>query len=113
MKNIIIIGEGQTEEEFTNDPLAAYFKSKGIPDVKSIIMETSPGFRGGSVTYNRLKQNVQNLLSTNPNTVVTTLIDFFRLEGDFPDYAASHAIGDAEKTVDNLEQAIKKDITDS
>ncbi len=77
MKELNIIVEGQTEEEFVNNSLSHYLNTKGINNIKPILLETSPGFFGGDLTFARYKLNIDNLLENRTDLLVTSLIDFF------------------------------------
>ncbi|RDC58760.1 DUF4276 family protein [Adhaeribacter pallidiroseus] len=110
MRGLYILAEGPTEEEFINEVLSHYFYDKGIYDVRAILMSTSPGFKGGDVTYQRYKLNAENLLKREQDIIVTSLIDYFRLRTDFPEYAQAQTIIDKYKRVDFLENAVANDI---
>lgn len=73
-------------------------------------METSPGYKGGDVSYARYKLNAEKLLKQEQDIIVTSLIDFFRLKTDFPNFQQSTAIADKVVRVQYLEQAIAADI---
>ena len=53
------------------------------------------------------------LASSQTDFAVTTLIDFFRLPNDMPNYAESMAITDKTQCVETLENAVDKSIGDS
>lgn len=60
MRGLYVLGEGHTEEQFINDVLRRYFIDRGIIDVRCILMETSPGNKGGDVSYKRYRLNAEN-----------------------------------------------------
>ena len=111
MKRINIIAEGQTEQRFIEDFLAEYsvFKNNEIY-LLAITMETSRGHKGGGINFDRYKDKVINLLYENDEPIVTSLIDFYGLNKDFPDYSDSEKIPNKSERVDFLEKAILKDI---
>ncbi len=111
MRAIYILAEGATEEGFINEVLCHYFNSKGIYDVRAILMETSPGHKGGDVSYPRYKRNVENLLKREKDIIVTSLIDYFRLRANFPNYDNAKKITDKIKRVSFLELAVGMDIS--
>jgi hypothetical protein len=80
MRAIYIICEGQTEEEFVNAILRPYFNSHQVYDVRPILMSTSKGHKGGDVKYDRLKSNIDKLLLSEQDILVTTFIDFLDLK---------------------------------
>lgn len=106
MRTVYIIVEGQTEEEFVNNSLAHHLRNFGIENAVPILLETSPGFFGGDVNFNRYSSNVQKLLLSDPTAIVTSLIDFFRLKNDFPGHAVLAAIVDKNDKVEHLENEL-------
>lgn len=112
MRTVYIMVEGQTEEEFVNNSLAYYLKGFGIINTVPILLETSPGFYGGDVTFARYHTNANNLLVSDPTAIVTSLIDYYKLRTDFPGYTASTGIVDKNARMDYLEQQISTVITD-
>ncbi len=81
-KRLIIIVEGASEQEFVTQILRPYFYSKGIFDVSAFQIKHS---KGGLSKYNQLKTDILNCIYQ-PNTVITTLIDFYGLPTDFPEF---------------------------
>src|SRR5580700_6239012 len=79
MRGVYIIVEGPTEEEFVNEVLRPYFNDFGIYDVRAILIQTSPGYKGGDLKFKRYRNNVDNILKAEPDVLITSLIDFFRL----------------------------------
>lgn len=73
MKQLIIIGEGQTEQEFCNDVLCNYFLSREIIVHNPTIKKT----KGGIVAWKVLKKEIENYLFGSPSAFVTTLIDYY------------------------------------
>lgn len=110
MRGVYIIVEGQTEEEFVYTSLSPYLNTRGIYDVRAILVETSPGNKGGDLKFSRFKRNAENLLSRETDIIVTSLIDFFRLQNDFPKFEQSQKIADKQDRVDFLEKAISERI---
>ncbi|SIT11971.1 DUF4276 family protein [Belliella pelovolcani] len=106
MRGIYIICEGQTEEEFVNGILRPFFNTYQIYDVRPILMTTSKGHKGGDVKYDRLKFNIDKLLKSETDILVTTFIDFFRLKNDFPKYEDAQAIQNKIHKADCLELAL-------
>lgn len=73
MARIIIIGEGQTEQEFCNDVLQPYFNQKGIYLQNATIKKTG----GGIVNWSALKHQIEIHLKQDRDVVVTLFIDFY------------------------------------
>lgn len=112
MRGLYILGEGQTEEQFVNEILRPYFTANEIYDVRCILMETSPGHKGGDVSYQRYKLNAEKLLKHERDIIVTSLIDFFKLRTDFPSYqeAIQTYPNDKVQRITFLENSIAKNI---
>ncbi|NCU35822.1 DUF4276 family protein [Candidatus Falkowbacteria bacterium] len=112
MRAIYIICEGQTEEEFVNGILRPYFNRHQIYDVRPILMSTSKGHKGGDIKYDRLKFNIDRLLMREPDILVSTFIDFFRLKSDFPKFESALQKQNKIERVDFLERALADAIND-
>ncbi len=111
MKTVYIMVEGQTEEEFVNNTLSHYIRSFGIVNIVPILLETSPGFYGGDLTFTRYRKNADNLLIHDPKAIVTSLIDYYQLRNDFPGCSMSLSIGSLNARIDFLEQQISAIVT--
>ena len=108
-----ILVEGQTEREFVSNLIYPYFLQRGISAIRTITIETSPGFKGGDVRYQaRYKANILRLLRGQEEMLVTSLIDFYKLRDDFPNYAESRKLPTAEQKVVLIEQGCYDDIGD-
>lgn len=110
MRAVYIIVEGQTEEEFVYTSLRPYLNNYGIYDVRAILVETSPGHKGGDLKFHRFKRNIENLLSRENDVLITSLIDFFRLQKDFPKFKEAQNIIDKMRRVAFLEKSIAENI---
>lgn len=104
MRTVYILVEGPTEEEFINGVVAPYLKNFSILNTLPIGLETSPGFTGGDISFKRYRLNAENLLISDPNSIVTSLIDYYELRKDFPGYDIPFKI--AGERVDSLEKQI-------
>lgn len=109
MKRIIIVVEGQTEQEFVTQCLAPYMLTRyGILSVTARLVG-KPGHKGGDVRFSRLKMDLTILLRE-PNVVVSTFIDFFKLANDFPDSADCQKHIRSEDRISCIEQRLEKAI---
>jgi len=86
MKRICIIVEGETEEEFVKSILSPYFYSKN-----NTILQYSN--QRGDLGFYKYKSKVKGFLYEK-DTIVTSLIDFYRLRDSFPAYNDSKKIID-------------------
>lgn len=110
MRAVYIIAEGQTEEEFINEILRPYLFRFGIYDIRAILMETSPGYKGGDISYSRYKYNIELLLKQENDIIVTSLIDYYKLDNGFPNYQDSFQIVNKFERLNYIEEKIKIDI---
>lgn len=110
MKRIIIIGEGQTEQEFCKDVLIPYFSSKNIFVQNPTIKHTG----GGIVSWPLLKKQIENHLKQDPEVFVTTLIDYYGLykKHSFPKWDEAETIIDKSNRMIFLEGSMKAEFED-
>ncbi|WP_242688522.1 DUF4276 family protein [Photorhabdus tasmaniensis] len=108
MIRINVFVEGQTEETFVRDVLVPYFVAQQIY-LTPILAQTSPNQKGGITSYGKVKHQITRLCRQDPAAFVTTLIDYYGLPTDFPDYNEQQN-NSAKKRVVKLEQAFANDI---
>ncbi len=114
MKRVYIVVEGQTEQEFVNEVLFPYLHGFGIFSVTPLLIKTSRIGRGGFVNYDHMRNTIKPLLgSTQNDFIVTTLVDFFRMPSNIPNYAECIALPNKHDQIDALEQAINTSINDN
>ena len=106
---LIIVVEGKTEEEFVNELLRPYFYSFGLYNITAIKIQTSKGFKGGFVNYQHLKRDILRLLHE-PNTLVTTFVDYFRIPTNLPNYDNCIKLSQVGDRIVCLEASMKSDI---
>ncbi|HMQ61878.1 MAG TPA: DUF4276 family protein [Flavilitoribacter sp.] len=110
MRRVYFVVEGQTESEFVEQVLAPYFLEYGIYDVRAILIETSPGHKGGFVKYGHLKKLVTRLLKQEPDVAITTFVDYFRIPSSMPGYSDCMSRPQVSQKIICLEQQLKNDI---
>ncbi|CEE91354.1 conserved hypothetical protein [Xenorhabdus nematophila str. Anatoliense] len=108
MIRINVFVEGQTEETFVRDVLAPYFSAQQIY-LSPILAQTSASQKGGITSYGKVKHQITRLCRQDPGAFVTTLIDYYGLPTDFPDYNEQRDNAASERVV-KLEQAFADDI---
>ncbi len=112
MRRLLIIVEGQSEEEFVNISLRNYFIRKGIYNISAIKIQTSRGQKGGFVRYDYLKNNLKKIL-LEPNIIVSTLLDFFQIPTSVPNYKEMNQVVSTDDKIDVLLKGMRDDINDS
>lgn len=108
-KRVVVVCEGETEEEFVRDVLAPGFYGLGLY-LEPQMVETSPGHRGGALNYDRVKLHLRNTLCQKSAPVVTTLLDFYKLDKRFPGFERSKAISDLGQKLDLLRRELHSDV---
>jgi hypothetical protein len=112
MRELIIISEGYTEEEFAINSIRPYFNQHGIYSVTPIRVTSSPGFKGGLLrgSYRKLRNDAVHYINEANDVIVTTLIDYYHLPSDFPEYELAMSKVSLMDKINHLEDAIKRDI---
>ena len=77
-----IIVEGPTEQIFVRNVLSPYLGSKNI--FLSPVLIGKSGYKGGNVSLARITKDVGNFLKQRPDTLITTMIDYYGLSGEWP-----------------------------
>ena len=102
-----IVCEGQTEETFVRDVLIPALCPPLIVDYS--LIETSPGHKGGGLSYPRVQKHLRNILRDRRAPITTTLFDLYRLDAGFPGFG--EAVGKPlEQRLGNLSEAFHADI---
>ena len=111
MNRIIIICEGQTEQEFCNTLLQPHFSANGITLQAPLIKKTM----GGIANWNVLKREIETYLRREKDVLVTTLIDYYGIKDShgFPLWAEKQAIADKNQRLDELEAAMQADVDEN
>lgn len=111
MNRIIIICEGQTEQEFCNTLLQPHFSANGITLQAPLIKKTM----GGIANWNVLKREIETYLRREKDVLVTTLIDYYGIKDShgFPLWAEKQAIADKKQRLDELEAAMQADVDEN
>lgn len=106
MKTITVICEGPTEVEFCKTNLNGY-----LGYGKYTIM---PKNIDGNCNWERIKYFVEKSLKSQPNAIVTTMIDYYGLKGNtFPKWQESLEIMDKRERIVFLENEMHRDIESS
>ncbi len=111
MKRVIIICEGQTEQEFCRKVLFPYIYNKHNICIHPPLIKKS---MGGIVKWSVLKKEIENHLQEDQNAIATTLIDYYGLyqKYNFPRWEEGEKIVDKSKRMIFLEEAMKEDLPD-
>ncbi|MDR0902015.1 MAG: DUF4276 family protein [Opitutaceae bacterium] len=115
LKRVLILVEGQTEERFVRDVLMPEFTPLGLyfhPTLlKTKRVKDGSDFKGGVTHYAHFKGDLLRLLPSARDGIVTTLLDYYGLPGDFPGMSDRHSLHTPLERVLHVEQAIHDDIS--
>ena len=108
MKRLIIICEGETEQQFCKDVLYNHFFSRDIVIETPLIKKSM----GGIVAWEHIKSQI--LLHLKEDVTVTLLIDFYGIKDyhNFSKWAESKTIVNKIERMTFLENAMKEEIDD-
>lgn len=108
MKRVIIICEGQTEQEFCNKILLPYLLSFDVCIETPLIKHS----HGGIVHWNSIKRQITNHLVSDKTVYVTLFIDYYGISSQhgFPKWHESEKIMDKNERISFLKSAMKNDI---
>lgn len=112
MKRVCVVCEGQTEETFVRDVLAPSLYELGLNLIPELV-GTSPGHRGGALSYERVRRHLRNTLRQRSAPIVTTLFDLYRLDSNFPGHAESLGQADLPRRLAVLNQALHQEVVAS
>lgn len=109
MVEVIVIAEGQTEEKFIKQLIAPTLRHLQVY-VKPLMLNTSRNAKGGAVSFDRLKFNVRNTLRQYPNAILSTFIDLYALDTDFPAFEEAKKKATVYDRVQHIEAALQEAI---
>lgn len=105
MREVIVFAEGPTEERFIKQVVAPALNGLQIY-LKPQLLNTSQSGKGGALSIDRFLLNARNTLRQKPDTVLTSFIDLYGLDTDFPEFEASKKQTNVYHRVALLEQAL-------
>jgi hypothetical protein len=110
MKRILMICEGPTEQTFAKNNLQPLLLNKQIY-LQAPLIKTS---KGGIVKWSVLKTQIELHLKSEPDSFVTTFIDYYGIYSklEFPGWEEAQKIPDKNLRMNYLEQEMKKDISE-
>lgn len=111
MSRIIVICEGETEQEFCQTVLSGYFAPKGIYIDAPLIKHS----QGGIVRWDLLKRQIETTLRKERDAKVTMLIDYYGLyqKYGFPGWEEAESVVDKNERMTFLESRMSMDIEES
>jgi hypothetical protein len=111
MIEVIVFAEGATEERFIKQVVAPALRHLQV-FVKPQMLNTSQTSKGGAVSFDRLKFNARNTLKQNNNVVLSTFLDLYALDTQFPAFQDAMKKSDVYTKVQCLEEALQTAIVE-
>ncbi len=102
MIEVIVVGEGQTEETFVRDVVAPALWSQDI-SLQPRLIRTSGSGRGGALRRDRVMRFLRNTLNERADMYVTTLFDLHGLDNELPGVQESSGIKDPIQRATTIE----------
>jgi hypothetical protein len=116
MGKVLILVEGQTEEKFVKKLLGPHLQAFGVYLVVILLttkrVKNGANFKGGIISYAKIKQNLYQLFHDSSAQAVTTLFDYYGLPNDFPGLKSIQKL-DCYQQAEHVEAAFKEDINES
>lgn len=111
MREVIVFAEGPTEERFIKQVVAPALHGLQIY-LKPQLLKTSQSGRGGALSIDRFLLNARNTLKQKPDAVLSSFIDLYGLDTDFPAFKESQKLADVYQRVALLEQALQRAVVE-
>ena len=108
MVRLYVICEGSSEVAFVEQVLRPHLEAQSN---KELLLCKPPNLKGHQ-SYAKTRKEIKNLLSTLSSVRVTTMIDLFKLPGDFPGRSELAGASPTEKVM-FLESKLAADIDDT
>jgi hypothetical protein len=108
MKNLYIVVEGQTEQEFVSRILSPYFTSKRLyGNIQAILIRMKGGGHGFN-NFEHLRNTIKPLLHYADEPVITTMIDHYGINSNtkIPNYEFCSGKTLVEDRIRCMEQAL-------
>lgn len=108
---VIVFAEGPSDEQFIKRVVAPTLRPLQIY-LKPQLLNTSKNAKGGAVSFDRLKFNARNTLRQYPDATLTTFLDLYALNTDFPNFHSAKKAVDVYARVKIMEEAMAQAIVD-
>ncbi len=113
MNRVFVSAEGQTEETFVREILRPHLRDLNV-ELQPIVITThrvkqGRKFKGGVLSYDQTRNEIERLLHDTNVVAVTTLYDLYHLPTDFPGQNTRPQSNGRAKAI-HLEQAFQQDI---
>jgi hypothetical protein len=106
MRRLVFLVEGISEVKFINNKIIPYLYNRGFTSTmhaQTVLTNRVKFTKGGIQSYNLFRNDLSRILAQG-DVIVTSMIDFFKLPNDFPNYTNDYRqVQDIEAGIaDNL-----------
>jgi len=112
MRKVLVLVEGQTEENFVKQVLNPHLNNHGKHLDPKIVttkhVKSGPDFKGGIISYKQVRRDLMRLLGDTSALCVTTMFDLYGLPSEFP--GRQDAPAAPYDKVQHIEDAFRRDI---
>jgi hypothetical protein len=109
-KRVLILVEGQTEERFVKDVLGPFFFEQELFFHPTILItkkvKDGTRFKGGVTNFAKFENDARRILNSAGGALVTTMLDYYGLPGDFPGMSSRPVRGSPVERVRHVENAV-------
>lgn len=106
---VVVVCEGETEEEFVGNVLAPAFTQLGL-HLEAQLVQTSPGHRGGALNYDRVKRHLCHTLRQKNAPFVSTFFDLYKIDKRFPGFEQAMGKTDVGQKLEVLRRELHGDV---
>lgn len=106
-----VLCEGKTEQEFVNRIIQPALSSRQVYVYATQV--SKPGQKGGDVKFPRVQKDIRNFLTQRNDTYVTTFLDYYSLDPEWPGYKASNEINELDAKCYKIANATTENLTNA
>ena len=104
MTELVVVGEGQTEESFIKRVIAPTLAEQAVY-VTARLLRTSRRARGGALTADRVLFHMPRILKERDDVYVSTFFDLYGLASGFPGVSGAKGVSDPIERAGAIEAA--------
>ena len=112
MTDLVVVGEGQTEESFIKGLIAPTLADRAIY-VTPRLLRTSRRAHGGALTPGRVLHQMPRILKERDDVYVSTFFDLYGLAQDFPGVSVAAGLPDPISRAEAIETAFREAVVEA
>lgn len=90
MRRVLVLSERPTESAVIQRTLAEWFSRQGLSISAPVV--GAPGHKGSKANWDKARREILNLLLQEPNAIVATFFDYYKLDTTWPGKTEAVAI---------------------